>query len=320
MVSIDSGFILSKGCGMEIKNVYVVLVFLIMVSCTSTKFYYDLDQEGLETLIGYQGKDFVYLPENTAINQLDMDNFDDIFKLNEIVVDRKNPELCIFNFQKPNGEITSVDLSINVYTDAYDNRLAGEYVVCLYNRGYGWYTYYAMDIDGVVNINSSYKKDRVSFQNIVFRNGSVIAKGFHPLDNLKTTYQKYLDETRNSSLDQNRSRRGNLNKLIALLVNPMMAGQFGQFTRDEVVNVPRALLRVIDLNQFENSYMFLVMMNDGNVSKPFYILSNRMLKLIDIDYPNTIFEDLSIQYIRIEEYYSNGISRDTFVFQMISQN
>jgi hypothetical protein len=39
-----------------------------------------------------------------------------------------------------------------------------------------------------------------------------------------------------------------------------------------------------------------------------------MLKLIDLDYPNTIFEELRMQYAGIDNYFYSGIPQETYVF------
>jgi hypothetical protein len=93
-----------------------------------------------------------------------------------------------------------------------------------------------------------------------------------------------------------------LNKLIALLVNPMMAGSIGQFTQGEKVVTTKALLRVVDVTTSGNTYSYLVAINDHNVTQPFYIQSNRRLIIMDIQFPNTIFEDLELEYSGKAEY------------------
>lgn len=133
-------------------------------------------------------------------------------------------------------------------------------------------------------------------------------------ETLKKYYEKVAGQNR-SNLNNNR-QQDNVNKLIALLVNPMAAGQFGQFVKGEVVNVPRALLSVIDLQEMGNLYLYLVSVNDYNVSKPFYIVSDKMFNLMDLNYPNTIFQDLKIEYLGTEMYYNNKVPRETFLFQL----
>lgn len=108
----------------------------------------------------------------------------------------------------------------------------------------------------------------------------------------------------------------NQNKLIALLVNPMSAGQFGQFKQGEKVVTTMALLRVIDLQISNSSYYYLVILNSNSISQPFYILTNRKLELMDIPYPNTIFEALNLEYIRKENYFENGVYRETLLFKL----
>ena len=110
----------------------------------------------------------------------------------------------------------------------------------------------------------------------------------------------------------------NAGKLIGLLANPMSAGGSGQFTKGERIDIPRVLSRVITLQSSDNLYIYLVAINDYNVSKPFYILANRRLNLMDLEYTNTIFEDLELEYVGTDNYYSNGVPRETFVFRLSS--
>ena len=110
----------------------------------------------------------------------------------------------------------------------------------------------------------------------------------------------------------------NLSKLIALLASPMSADSFGQFTKGDKVSIPRALLSVINVQTSNNSYYYLVSINDYNVPTPFYILTNRSLNLMDLEYRNTIFEDLDLEYIGKRDYYSNKIPRETFIFKLSS--
>ncbi|MDR1231946.1 MAG: hypothetical protein LBK61_11185 [Spirochaetaceae bacterium] len=59
--------------------------------------------------------------------------------------------------------------------------------------------------------------------------------------------------------------------MLALLVNPLAAGTFGQFTVGEMVITTIALLRVIDYQRSEDVSGYLVAVNDRSVTKPFYI-------------------------------------------------
>jgi hypothetical protein len=312
-----------------LKNLFVISLFLVLISCASTKYYFDLKEQGLNNLLSYKGKEFIYLDNDTRINQLDINNLGEIHILLDIIVNRKNPTSCRFDLSDSAGNIISIDVPINEYTNAGDNKLAGEYVVCLYDRGHRWYNYHAMDIDGIINISSSdaiyigrsgyaspsFRKDNVSFQNMVFRSTSIIARGYHSLDILKRTIESY--QRNQESQNRTQKQQGNVNKLVALLLNPMAAGQLGQFTKGETVNIPRAFLRIIDFEQSGNNYSYLVMINDNNINKPFYITANRMLNVIDLSgYRNSVFEDIVIQYVGTENYLYSGMPRETFVFQL----
>ena len=129
---------------------------------------------------------------------------------------------------------------------------------------------------------------------------------------LKLVYNNKLKEN-----GENFLRNENVNKLIALLINPMAIGYFGQFTQGETVYIKRSFLRIIDLQQSEDTYIFLVMVNDNKISKPFYITSKRMFNIMDIGRPNTIFEDFIIEYVGSDNYLYNGVPRETFVFQLL---
>ena len=107
-------------------------------------------------------------------------------------------------------------------------------------------------------------------------------------------------------------------KLIGLLTNPMSEISHDQFTKGEKIDIPRALSRVITMQTSGNLYIYLVAINDYNVSKPFIIRANRKLNLMNLEYANTIFEDLELEYVGIENYYSNSGQRETFAFKLSS--
>jgi len=110
-----------------------------------------------------------------------------------------------------------------------------------------------------------------------------------------------------------------VNKLLALLANPMIAGTIGQFTQGEEVVTSKALLRVIDITSSNNTYQYLVAINDDNIPTPFYIIANRRLELMDLQFRNTVFEDLLLEYSGKAGYYSNRVPRETFVFKLSSK-
>jgi len=299
------------------KHVSIIFVLLLMFSCastsSSTKFYWDLNYGGLERLLNYQGKTFIFLPEETKVNQFEINNFQ-YYTLNSILVDRNNPTTCTFSFENENGEISTVTLNIRNIgknNSQNNNDLPNDYVVCI-SKSNG--DYYVMNYYEIVNFSNPNKFTGRNIQNIAFYDSSIFVKGFHSLESITNEINKY--NSQRATRSQNRSQQGNTNKLFALLLNPYAAGQFGQFTRGEVVNIPRAFLRVIDLQQSGNTYSFLVMVNDNNINKPFYIIANRMLNLMDISYRNTIFEDIVIQYVGTDDYLSSGVPRETFVFQL----
>jgi len=107
----------------------------------------------------------------------------------------------------------------------------------------------------------------------------------------------------------------NQNKLIALLSNPVMADTIGQFILGEKVYTTKAILSIIDSQIINNLTYFLVRVNDNNVRQPFYIVTSRKLNLLDLEFPNTIFEDLVLEYTGKDKYTLNGVPRETFVFK-----
>jgi len=65
-------------------------------------------------------------------------------------------------------------------------------------------------------------------------------------------------------------------------------------------------------------YFFIFQAIFYNVSKPFIIRANRKLNLMNLEYANTIFEDLELEYVGIENYYSNSGQSKTFAFKLSS--
>ena len=104
-------------------------------------------------------------------------------------------------------------------------------------------------------------------------------------------------------------------KLIALLVTPDAASQYGSFQKGETINIPKALLSALDSQESPNSIIYLVTVNDLQVRTPFYIISTRRLKMTDLQFPNTIFENLTLVYTGNDTYSSSGVQRETFVFR-----
>jgi hypothetical protein len=185
------------------KFVFIIIIAFFFISCASTKYYFDLNSQGLTNLLSYKGKKFIYLENEVPINHLDINNLGEVYTLSDVIVDRKNPRNCRFVLIDSTGIIRFIDIEINIYTNKNDNELAGKYVVCLYEKGHRWYDYYAIDIDGIINISSydamnmygrhfvspSFRNDGVSNQNILFRSDNIIAKGFHSLDILTKTIE-----------------------------------------------------------------------------------------------------------------------------------
>jgi len=127
-----------------------------------------------------------------------------------------------------------------------------------------------------------------------------------------------IDERESVKATTSSNPQQNLSKLLALLANPMSAGQLGQFSNGDKVAIPRALLSVTNVQTSNNLFYYLVSVNDYNVTKPFYILTNRRLNLMNLEFRNTIFEDLELEYIGKRDYYSYKVRQETFIFKLSS--
>ena len=251
------------------KKILVIILSLITFSCISTKsdeknnellspykknkFNYSLGIDGLENLMRYVGQDFVLISEKTPINQIDINNLGEIFNLNNIIVDRSNPVDCIFNFKKTNDEIETITVKIEKYSNRNDI-FDSQYIVCNYENARRSYIYFAMWLDREINIKSSFEVD-VSYLPYYIRSKTIIAEGFHPIKQIMKELQIYQANSGRSNSNQ----KYNVNKLLALLINPLAAGRFGPFEKGEIINTPNAFLRVVDFQQSENNYTYLVL-------------------------------------------------------------
>jgi hypothetical protein len=169
---------------------------------------------------------------------------------------------------------------------------------------------------------SIYDRIRLAKRFIINNNYPQIAEKDYLLVYSENLQEFYDRKTASREQDENARKlaeqdRESQNKLLALLINPLMVNYYGQFKEGERVTLSKALLRIIDSDVIDSGYIFLVAMNDNNVTKPFYIISTRIFNMIDFDYPNTVFENLKLEYIGIGSYMYNGIPRETFIFKEI---
>ena len=98
-----------------------------------------------------------------------------------------------------------------------------------------------------------------------------------------------------------------------------LAGAGGRFAEDETITITQFTLRAIDLTRLDDRYIYLVAINDRNWSnrlRPFYIDSGRPFDFMDLDYPNTIPYQITIQYVGTTEYLLNGVPRETILFRL----
>jgi len=110
----------------------------------------------------------------------------------------------------------------------------------------------------------------------------------------------------------------NQDKLLALLLNPLAASHFGQFVQGERVYTTTGLFGVIDSVNVNNATHLLVRVNGTPTANPFYIIMTRPLNIINLPaQPNTIFEDLLLEYVGRQQFMQGGIPRETFVFRLV---
>ena len=164
--------------------------------------------------------------------------------------------------------------------------------------------------------NSAFRDNQISSMPTL-RGGSVHRDAFvgNPIE--RATVASGQPQTQRQAQEQPQSQPGyNQSKLIALLANPLAVAHFGQFRQGERVYTTRGLLRIIDTTTINNMTYLLVMVNDSSVNQPFYIISNRRLNLLNSPFPNTIFEDLMLEFAGFENFTIGGVPRQTFVFRL----
>jgi hypothetical protein len=249
----------------------------------------------------YLGKKYLFIEKNTEFSEYEAIDLNNIYTVTDVKMKNIDEEtvdyILVFENEEyireqKYGQLFKNFQNINFFD--YEYIIIGD-TISIYNN----------EIEMQYDLRND---NPIEKQKLFYR-------AYYPVETFMTAYEnfkitgvpKYIPPSNH-----------NVNKLIALLVNPMSAGTFGQFSRNEDVRTPKALLRIIDSQRSSDPYVFLVAVNDYNVQKPFYILTNRMPNLMDLDYSNTIFEDLWLKYIGTENYSSNGVQRETFVFQVNS--
>jgi len=129
-----------------------------------------------------------------------------------------------------------------------------------------------------------------------------------------------VDQTAFSFQFQQTQKQDNLSKLTGNLAGGL--NLLGSFTRGEKVNIPQMFLRAVDLTIVGNEFHYLVAVNDrqwANRLSPFYIISNRRFNMMDFDFPNTIIESFSIEFVDYGVYIQNRVqSRETYIFRIIN--
>jgi hypothetical protein len=255
-------------------------------------------EETLETIKqNYLNKQFLFIADNTNLSDYETIDLNNIYTVADVRMDIPDPETVDYTLVFTRGD----SVKEQKYGQLYKN---------VQNVIFFEYKYIIVGDTTTLNNNEiEINFDRrnttpIDRQRLFYR-------AYYPLEEFIIAYNKIKSD---GPREYRTPSNYNINKLMALLMNPMSSGMFGQFQKDEEVNTSKALLSVIDFHQSNDQYIFLVGVNDNNVKKPFYIIADRMLQLIDLDYPNTIFEELRLKYVGTENYTLNGIPRETFVF------
>lgn len=257
----------------------------------------------LETIKqSYINQKYLFIEESTEFadfEKIDLNNVYTVIDVNMKTLD-ETTVVYVFSFEK-NGTIREQE-----YGQLFQN---------VQKINFFEYKYFIIgDTTVIENDEIDEQYDRRNRNSI--EKQKLLYRAYYPLESFMIAYDKF----KNEGVPEFRPQKNyNVNKLIALLVNPMAAGSFGQFSQNEDVMASKGLLRVIDLQHYGNTYNYLVAINDTNIEKPFYIIANRALSLMNFDYANTIFEDLWLRYKDVENYYSNGIPNETFVFQLVAK-
>jgi len=291
----------------KIISMLIICVFLFIINgCLSSRNNTqneEVKQFGVLTFETikkqYLNNKYLFVEENTEFLDYEDIDLNNIFTITDVKMRKIDEETIDYILIFKNDDI--------IREQKY-----GQLYINIQNVVFFEYNYFIIgDTINIYNNEIEIQYDRRNKESI--EKQKYFYRAYYPLEAFMITYEKFKSEGPIEYIPPNGY---NVNKLTALLLNPMSAGTFGQFTKNEDVKTTRALLRVIDMQRSSDTYIYLVAINDYNVQKPFYIISNRMLNLMNLDYKNTIIEDLWLKYLDIKNYTSNGITRETYLFQI----
>jgi len=115
---------------------------------------------------------------------------------------------------------------------------------------------------------------------------------------------------------QQTNREDSFSKLMGNLTIGL--GMLGSFTVGERVHIPPMVFRAIDFNSVRNEFHYLVRVNDPRILLPFYIVSHRRLNFMDFRSPNSINEDLVVEFVGYGEFLQNRVPRQTYIFREVN--
>ena len=113
-------------------------------------------------------------------------------------------------------------------------------------------------------------------------------------------------------------QQDNLGRLIEGLL--FGDGTIGVFAVGDRVEIPMALVSVADVTVTAGGRRYLVQINDLGARRhlaPFYVVSGRRLSLMNLQFPNTVFENLTVEFVGYGEYLENRVPRNTYVFRLL---
>jgi len=134
------------------------------------------------------------------------------------------------------------------------------------------------------------------------------------------TYSQHVDRNQQQVLhiQVQAQAQDNLGRLIQGLL--FGDGTRGVFSIDDRVHIPMAFVSVVDITITGSERHYLVLI-DSQASQlaPFYVVSSRNLTLMNMPgAPNTVFEELEVEFVGYGEYLLNRVPRNTYVFRLVN--
>ena len=242
------------------------------------------------------GEKYIYFDNPIDLLKDSIDNFDYSYELIDIRINRQDirppaPPILEFIFKNDTG-ITQIK-SWQLFTDeAYDKNI---------NQSYLYIS--SKNVIELFNSRSGIKGYNIRRNNLPA--GAYLIKTFIP------SYLEYI------GLQSGRLFiRQDVSKIIRNCLE--IGDAFTPFYWYELYTIPQSLFEIIQGKRINESlFVYLVLINDNSYSyfKPFYIETNKQLRTMRISGKELIFEEVEIRYLRNENYYDNGMEKNTFYFQ-----